>query len=253
MPSAMSDRGWHRYALASGLAVGLAAPAAAGSNEELLQRSDVSMLAPESFRARLAIVPAKGTPLHIEVWRAGETRTLVRFLDPEDRGKYLLKRDDALYFLAPRARSPVKLNPAYRVGAASLDEMLGTRYSRDYQVAGASESTDAAGALVSLELEARAPGAPWPRVSYVVRPTIHRPVRVVFRTASGQTTGSVDFLEWEEKGRPRPRRVRVNEKAGAKGAVEIEVEEVEARPVPPGLFDLQDPTERRKLDPPARP
>lgn len=241
----------------SGLPVGalamwlLAVPSAAvaaESAEETLRRSDVSSLAPESFRARLTISPARGRPQHIEVWRAGESKTLVRFLDPKDRGKYLLRLEDALYFLSPRARKPVTLSPAYRLGAASLDEMLGTRYARDYAVLGATETEDAGGRLVALELEARTPKAPWRRVRYVVRRDSHRPVRVEFRAPSGKTTGSVEFLEWQETPRPRPRRLRVDNALRPRDSADVAIDEVEERPAPPGLFDLEDPSARRRIE-----
>lgn len=237
-------------ALAACLAAAVPGAGAAGPDAELLRQSDISSLAPESFRARLLVTAASGPPQQLEVWRAGESRTLVRFLAPKDRGKYLLRRDDALFFLSPRARKPVKLDPAYRLGAASLDEMLGTRYSRDYAIEGVREAEDAGGALVVLELKARTPKAPWRRVRYVVRRELRRPLRVEFLAARGKTTGAVEFLEWEEKGRPRPRRLRVDDALHPKRSADVVIQEVEERPVPAGLFDLEDPSERRKLEAP---
>ena len=235
-------------ALAAWLAVAAAAAGAAEPHADLLRRSDISSLAPESFRARLLVTPASGQPQQLEVWRAGESRTLVRFLAPKDRGKYLLRLEDALYFLSPRAKNAVKLDPAYRLGAASLDEMLGTRYSRDYAIESASDAEDAGGALVVLELKARNPKAPWLRVRYVVRRELQRPVRVEFRAASGKTTGSVAFVEWQEQGRLRPRRLHISDALRPKRSADVAIQEVEERSVPSGLFDLTDPSERRKLE-----
>jgi hypothetical protein len=235
-------------ALAAWLAAAAPAAGAAEPHAELLRRSDISSLAPESFRARLLVTPDSGQPQELEVWRAGESRTLVRFLAPKDRGKYLLRLEDALYFLSPRAKNAVKLDPAYRLGAASLDEMLGTRYSRDYAIESSSEAEDARGPLVVLELKARTPRAPWGRVRYVVRRELQRPVRVDFLATSGKTTGSVEFLAWEEKGRLRPLRLRVRDALRPKRSADVAIEEVEERSVPSGLFDLTDPSERRKLE-----
>ena len=62
------------------------------SPEELLRRSDVGAFAPSSFRARLVLknLP-QGASHEVEVWRSGEAKTLIRFLDPKERGKYLLR------------------------------------------------------------------------------------------------------------------------------------------------------------------
>jgi hypothetical protein len=213
---------------------------------DLLARSDVSTLAPASFRARLTLTPTKGDPLDLEVWRAGETKTLVRFLGRKDRGKYLLRLDDALYFLSPKAKKPVKLDPAYRVGAVSLDEMLGTRYSRDYEIVGVSLEQD--GALVDLELRALGPNAPWPKVLYVVERATRRPVRAEFYARSGRKTGAVEFLEWSTAKRLRPKRLRVEDAVRKSASADVLITEVDERPVPNGLFDKDDPSERRKLE-----
>ena len=76
--------------------------------EELLRRSDVGALAPDSFRARLALKSESPAARHeIEIWRSGEGKTLIRFLDSKERGKYLLRLQDQLWLLAPGARKPI--------------------------------------------------------------------------------------------------------------------------------------------------
>jgi hypothetical protein len=224
---------------------------AAEPPEELLRRSDLSSIGPQSFRARLQIT-ARSRTLELEVWRSGETKLLVRFLDPAEKGKFLLRREGSLYLIAPRAKKPVKLTPDYRLsGAASLDEILGTRYSREYVVV--SESSEGPDAdLVALELEARSPGASYPTVRYIVRRSTHRPARADLRLASGKTARIVDFLEWMEAPRPHPSRLRVSDALNPKATADVQITEVEERPVPEGLFDLADDSERRKLDPGPR-
>jgi hypothetical protein len=212
--------------------------------EELLRRSDISVLAPESFQARVTLTQGDGTRLNLEVFRAGERRTLVRFLDPSERGKYLLKRDGALWFLSPRAKAPVKLDPSYKLnGGASLDDILGTRYFRDYTILGA---TDADG-LVELDLQARDPTARYARVCYVIGKD-SRPVRVEFRSPSGRPTGSVEFILWQDAARPRPRRIHVTDALHPKRSVTADIGEVAERELPDGLFDLEDGSARRALE-----
>jgi hypothetical protein len=236
---------WDTCSLTLALSIGAGVARAGDTPEELLRRSDITTLAPESFQARVTLTQVQGRELNLEVFRAGERRTLVRFLDPKERGKYLLKRDGVLWFLSPRAKAPVKLNPSYRLsGGASLDDILGTRYSRDYRILGATE-TDG---LVALDLEAREPTARYPRVFYFVGRETHRPVRVEFRSLSGKATASVEFIEWEEGSRPRPRRLRVTDMLRPKASVAVEISEVTERALPDALFDLEDGSGRRALE-----
>jgi len=59
--------------------------------EELLRKTDLGALAPESFRSRMRLSAGDRPPLEVEVWRKGEAQTLVRLLGPKERGKYLLR------------------------------------------------------------------------------------------------------------------------------------------------------------------
>ena len=130
-----------RGALSLALALAVFDAHAASRNpQELLARSDVASFGPASFRARLLLKPP---PPHegreIEVWRSGEAKTLVRFLSPKERGKYLLRLGGQLWLVAPGAREPVRISASYRLyGGATLDEVLGTRLAGEYAVESAS-------------------------------------------------------------------------------------------------------------------
>src|SRR5262249_40917814 len=129
--------------------------------ESLLARSDVAAHAPSAFRARLRIEQLDAgdddrAPMEVEVWCSGESKSLVRFLGHDDRGKYLLRLDETLWLLVPGARKPVKIGPSRRlVGGASLDEILGIRYGRDYRIERASTLPGEPADLVALDLAAR--------------------------------------------------------------------------------------------------
>jgi Outer membrane lipoprotein-sorting protein len=230
------------------------APAATLTREaaaDLLRRSDVATLAPVSFRARLRITVLREPPdsMDIEVWRSGESKSLVRFLGPQEKGKYLLRLDGVVWFLAPGARKPVKVSPARRLrGSASLDDILGIRYGRDYVVEGATETGEAGDPLVVLDLVARSAHAPYPKVRYVVRRATERPVRAEYLLPSGKTASVVEFLEWETGSRPVVRRLVLTDHLRAGLRTEVRLLEMEERKIPDGLFDLGDPTERRKLE-----
>lgn len=218
---------------------------------DVLKRSDIAALAPEAFRARLRITSDGGEsePMDIEVWRSGESKSLVRFLGPKEKGKYLLRLDGVNWFLAPGAKKPVKVGAAHRLrGSASLDDLLGIRYERDYVIEGATETEEAEGAMVVLDLAAKGSHALYPRVRYVVRRATHRPVRAEYLLKSGKTSSVVEFLEWKEGSRPVVRRLALIDRPRSGIRTEVALLDMEERRIPDGLFDLRDPTERRKLE-----
>ena len=260
MPWAMSNPTWRRSLAVGALAflsVSVSVPVpvplpvcsadqASVSPEDLLSRSDVGALAPESFRSRMRLTAGHKPPLEVEVWRKGEARTLVRLLGPKEQGKYLLRLGGVLWFLAPGARKPVRLNPSYRLrGSATLDDVLGLQYARDYRVGGSTEIGDG---LVALDLVARGPGAVYPAVRYVVRRSTFRPMRAEYRLPSGKVATIVEFEQWNEGRRPYARRLLVRDALHGGTATTVDVLEVEERPVPDGLFDLADPSARRRLE-----
>lgn len=221
----------------------------AQSPEELLRRSDVGAFTPSSFRARLILRRQSLNASHeIEIWRSGNTRTLIRFLDTKDRGKFLLRLKDQLWFIAPGAREPVRMSPSYRLyGGVTVDEVLGVRLAEEYRVSSATEEMDAGGKLVVLELRAKSKRMLFPQVRYVVREATGKPVQALYRLKSGRAATSVEFMEWNETAPIYARRVLVKDLLRRGELTEVEVLELQERPVPDALFDLRDPTSRRAL------
>jgi len=214
--------------------------------EELLRKTDLGALAPESFRSRMRLTAGDKPPLEVEVWRKGEAQTLVRLLGAKERGKYLLRLGPVLWFLAPGAKKPVRLSPAYRLrGSATLDDVLGLHYARDYKVTFAQ---DLDGGLIALALAARVPGALYPAVRYVVSPATLRPVRAEYRLPSGKVATIVEFGQWSTGRRPYATRLVVRDALHGGTATTVEVLEVEERAVPDGLFDLADGAARQRLE-----
>jgi Outer membrane lipoprotein-sorting protein len=220
------------------------------SPEEMLRRSDVGTFAPSSFRARLVLknLP-QGASHEVEVWRSGEAKTLIRFLDPRERGKYLLRLEGQIWLLSPSAKKPVHLSPSYRLyGGATLDEVLGIRLARAYQVESASRRKDPGGTLVAFELRAKSEGMLFPYVHYVVRVATARPVSATYRLRSGRDATAVEFVQWNESGLVYARRVVVRDLLRKGVVTEVEVLELQERTIPDGLFALDDPAARRALE-----
>ena len=214
---------------------------------DLLKRSDIGSFAPASFRARLVLDGPKGTH-EVEIWRSGEAKTLIRFLDPKEREKYLVLLESRLWLLTPGAKKPVRLRPSHRLyGGATLDEVLGVRLSQHYDVESVAEKPDTAGSLVVFSLRAKTEEVLFPAVSYVVRESTERPVSAVFLLRSGRAATSIEFLDWNENGPLYARRVLVQDLLRKGARTEVRVVELEELQVPDALFDLADPTARRAL------
>ena len=224
-------------------------------HDQRLRDSDIGARAPEAFVARLVLTNRRDRKPHdIEVWRAGTDRLLVRFLDPGERGRYLLRRGPDMWLLTPDAAQPVKLNPAYRVySGVNLDEILGVRLQRDYRLEAVEESqADDGQPLTAFEL--RATGAAiFPSIRHVVRNRDARPVRTEYRLVSGKAASVIEYGEWSLLPVLHARRFAVRDELRKGGVADVEIVSLQARPVPGDLFDLADPTARRRLEatPPA--
>jgi hypothetical protein len=234
------------------LAVLVSLALSAQSNDALLRRSDVGGFVPTTFRARLTMRQAnESATSEVELWRSGPDRTLVRFLDPKERGKYLLRLGADLWFLAPGTKNPVRLSPTHRIyGAATLDVLFGLRLSDDYRITAATPQPDPAGALVVFDLQASSDRQQFASVRYVVRTTTDRPVSALYRLRSGREATLIEFFDWTggERNQRYARRIHVRDQLRKGALTRIEATEFEERAVPEGLFDLIDGTARKALE-----
>ncbi len=216
----------------------------AAADQELLEASDLFSSAPSEFRVEVEVrqgTAKAGMPL--EIWRRGEELALVRLLAAKDLGKFLLRRDRELYFIAPGSARPVKLAPSYRLQGAALDELLGLRLKRDYRIARLSEG----GGVVTFELVANDKGAASPRLRWVVSRARRLPLRADLQASDGRVLRVIEFPEWADARRGVPKRMIVKEVLRGGAPLEIRFGQFEARPVGPELFDLASPAARAAL------
>ena len=217
--------------------------------QTLLHQSDAGRLAPAAFRARLTVSgpPSKGAH-EIEVWRSDESM-LVRFLDAKERGKFLVRREGEQWLIAPGARKPVRLKTSYRLyGGVTLEEIWSVPLEKTYTIASAARTSDEGGDLVVFDLDAVSEHALFPHARYVVRERAKRPVRATYSLRSGREAIAIEFFDWSTRGAPYARRVVLSDllRRGAKS--EVSVLELEERPVPSALFDLDDASARNALN-----
>lgn len=219
--------------------IGEMAPAAqvAAADRELLAASDLFAAAPGEFRVELEVRQGNATAgMPLEIWRRGEELALVRLLAEKDRGKFLLRRDRELYFIAPGSARPVKLAPSYRLQGAALDELLGLRLERDYRIQHLSE----AGGVVTFDLVANDPGAATPRLRWVVSRARRLPLRADLQASDGKVLRVIEFPEWNDPRRGIPKRMVVKEVLRGGAPLEIRFGRFETVPVRLELFELAD-------------
>lgn len=224
--------------------------AATPADQELLAASDLFVAAPSEYRLELEVRPAtaaSGMPL--EIWRRGENLALVRLLAAKDRGKFLLRRDRELYFIAPGSARPVKLAPSYRLQGAALDELLGLRLVRDYRIGQVVE----AGGMVNFDLIANDKRAATPRLRWAVSRAQRLPLRADLQASNGKVVRVIEFREWSDPRRGVPKRMVVKDVARGGPPLEILFGVFETRPVGLELFELDAGAARTALPAPATP
>lgn len=216
--------------------------------EALLKRADVGAIVPLAFRARVSMREAgKDGSRDVELWRSGQTRTLVRMLDPKERGKFLLRRGPDMWLLTPTTKKPVKVNPGQRLfGAASLDVLLGLHLSETYTITATRTDTSARGPVQVFDLSSNDPAQTFASVRYAVLIATARPTIALYRLRSGRDAMRVEFSDWVDNGR-YARRVDVHDLLRKDATTEITVLECDERAVPDGLFDLEDGSARQGL------
>jgi hypothetical protein len=218
--------------------------------DDLLERADIAALMPPAFRARIALrTPAAPQGFPIEIWRSGDARLLVRFLEPSERGKYLIKRDRDFWLVTRGAKRPVRVSPSHRLyGGPTIEQILGTRLVANYQVLSVTDADDQDGSLAQFDLQATSPGATYARIQYVVRRSTARPVRARYSFASGRAAASAEFVQWSEGPVLYPRRVVLRDLIRNGAVTEVAITTLEVRAVPDGLFDLADASARQMLE-----
>lgn len=241
-----------RSLLVAGCLTSMVAVGLAQGNDAVLRRSDVGGFVPTSFRTHLVMKQdgVSGSS-EVELWRSGTDRTLVRFLDPKERGKYLLRIGADLWFIAPGARNPVRLSPSHRVyGAATLDVLLGMHLADDYRITSATPQTLPSGPALIFDLQSKSERQQFATVRYTVNTSTERPISALYRLQSGRDATLIEFFDWTGGGRGQSyaRRIQVRDLLRKGALTRIEAIVFEERAVPAGLFDLRDATARRQLE-----
>jgi len=189
--------------LAAGIMAGFASSAAAQVGEHprdmptlpdaehLLELSDRSRNGWESYTVRTVIKNYEDGALKddgsFEVSIKGADKTLVKFLNADTKGQYLLMLEDAMWIYMPNTRKPIRITPLQRLlGNASNGDVARTRYAGDYAPTCTGEETVNGVPCYVLSLAAKREGATYYRVEYWVRKADARPQKAEVYLNSGK-------------------------------------------------------------------
>jgi outer membrane lipoprotein-sorting protein len=134
----------------------------------------------------------------------GNNRTLVKFLNADVKGQYLLMVDDDMWIYMPNTRKPIRITPLQRLmGDASNGDVARTRYAEDYAARLLREESFGGTLCYVLELNAKRDGATYKRIEYWVTKETNRPKRAEIYLTSGKHYKTIGFDTYEEiLGRP---------------------------------------------------
>jgi outer membrane lipoprotein-sorting protein len=117
----------------------------------------------------------------------GDDRTLVKFLNVDVKGQYLLMLEDAMWIYMPNTRKPIRITPLQRLlGNASNGDVARTRYAGDYKASLKGEETVDGVPCYILDLAAEREGATYNRVELWVRKNDARPKKAEIYLSSGK-------------------------------------------------------------------
>jgi outer membrane lipoprotein-sorting protein len=171
---------------------------------KLLEEVDKHRLGWESVEVNVNITTttAKGKQTHKRylVRVAGNERSLVKFLNPEEQGQYLLMREEGMWMYFPNTRRAIRITPLQRLtGNTSNGDIANLPFSGNYtpQLQG---SENVAGiATWVLELHAFSRAATYPKIKIWVRQDNHTPIRAEYYLASGKLMKNVDYVAYKER------------------------------------------------------
>jgi hypothetical protein len=235
------------------IVIAVAASAQAGQPragaDALLERADLGALMPPSVRAAVTMTVAGRKEAHaLEIWRAVEDKMLIRFMDPSERGRYLVRLGPELWLLTKGAKKPVRISNTHRLyGGATIDSILGNRLAANYKTTLVRESDPGPDATVTYELTAMTTNVAYPHVRYTVRTDTGRPAQAVYGAASGKPLVAVDFVEWMNGAATYPRRLHIRDLARKNAPTEVLITNLELRVPPQALFNLHDHSARLAL------
>jgi len=143
-----------------------------------------------AIRARASqIVDGKvESEVDFEIYAKGRDKALVIFRDPKNNGRKVLTVGKRMWLIVPGTTNPVPITPNQRLlGGASFGDVARLRFADDYDAAVRGVTTDIGGReCLVLDLTAKDPAAPYPKVTLYLDTAEHLARKLVFFLPSGK-------------------------------------------------------------------
>jgi outer membrane lipoprotein-sorting protein len=134
-----------------------------------------------------------------DVYRKGADRALLIFRGGKNSGRKVLTSGEKMWLIVPGARNAVPISANQRLlGGASFGDVARIRFSEDYSAALRGEETLDGVRCYVLDLTARSPRAPYPKLTLWLDRDKRLPRRVTFYLASGKPLRDVTFTKFRE-------------------------------------------------------
>ena len=172
------------------------------SADELLRYSDLSRNGWNSYTVTTTILNYEDGDLKeggvFDVSIKGMNKTLVKFMNADVKGQYLLMVDDDMWIYMPNTRKPIRITPLQRLmGNASNGDVARTRYAEDYAAKILREETLNGLPCYVLELTAKREGATYKRIEYWIVKSTRQPKRAEIYLISGKHYKSITFDKYD--------------------------------------------------------
>jgi hypothetical protein len=134
-----------------------------------------------------------------DVYRKGSDRALLIFRGGKNSGRKVLTSGDKMWLIVPGSRNAVPISANQRLlGGASFGDVAKLRFSEDYTAVLKGTETLEGLECDVLELTARSPRAPYPRLTLWLDEKQRLPRQVVFYLPSGKPLRKVTFTKFRE-------------------------------------------------------
>jgi hypothetical protein len=178
------------------------APAASRTVEEVLSHADRGQNGLHSFVVNVRITNYVRDKVdkvtQYEVSIKGGSRSLVKFLDPEDQGKFLLTVDEFMWIYLRSASRPVRVTPLQRLsGNASNGDVAQTSLVENYQPVAMTEELLDGKPVYVMDLVAKRKSATYQATRYWIDKNTLLPIKADYKLGSGKVSKRALFTDYQ--------------------------------------------------------
>lgn len=170
--------------------------------EEVLAQADRGQNGFQSFVVDVRITNHVGDRVdkvsNYQVSIKGGSRSLVKFVDPEQQGRFLLTVEEFMWIYLPSASRPVRVTPLQRLsGNASNGDVAQTSLVENYQPVAMVEEVLEGKPVYVLDLVAKRKSATYQAARYWIAKDTRMPVQAEYKLASGKVSKRALFAEYQ--------------------------------------------------------